>query len=151
MPQGRWCRPNSDKVRAIMNYRQMVIKNLVKIRRELTTRLDELAGEGHLDDHATVSLGDIAEWLDTLEADVRTPRNLGMPPPPPKTTEPTLTGGRTLAEVEKEYILWVYGQNNGNKPATAKTLGISLGVLYRKLNQFGVSLRKHTKKVTQVN
>ena len=40
----------------------------------------------------------------------------------------------TLHDLEMQYILRVLEQNNGNKPETAKQLGISLKTLYNKLN-----------------
>jgi len=49
-----------------------------------------------------------------------------------------LAGGlRTLAEVEREYILQVYQETNFNKTQTAKILGIGLTTLHRKLREYG--------------
>jgi DNA-binding NtrC family response regulator len=45
-------------------------------------------------------------------------------------------GGRTLADIEMEYILQVYAKNNSNKQATAAELGISLKTLYNKLHKY---------------
>ncbi len=45
-------------------------------------------------------------------------------------------GGRSLADVEMEYILQVYAKNNLNKQATATELGISLKTLYNKLHKY---------------
>lgn len=42
----------------------------------------------------------------------------------------------TLADIEQAYILQRLAQNQGNKPATAKELGISLKTLYNKLNRY---------------
>jgi DNA-binding NtrC family response regulator len=46
------------------------------------------------------------------------------------------TGGKSLADVEMEYILQVYAKNNMNKQATATELGISLKTLYNKLHKY---------------
>lgn len=43
--------------------------------------------------------------------------------------------GRTLREIEMEYVLRVLEKHGGNKPAAAGELGISLKTLYNKLNQ----------------
>jgi DNA-binding NtrC family response regulator len=48
---------------------------------------------------------------------------------------PSVGAGRTLADIEMEHILRTLEKNNGNKPTTAKELGISLKTLYNKLNQ----------------
>ncbi|HSQ55361.1 MAG TPA: sigma-54 dependent transcriptional regulator [Gemmata sp.] len=45
-------------------------------------------------------------------------------------------GGKSLADVEMEYILQVYAKNNMNKQATATELGISLKTLYNKLHKY---------------
>ena len=45
-------------------------------------------------------------------------------------------GGKSLADVEMEYILQVYAKNNLNKQATATELGISLKTLYNKLHKY---------------
>src|SRR5438128_912689 len=44
-------------------------------------------------------------------------------------------GTRTLREIEMEHVLRVLEKHNGNKPAAAAELGISLKTLYNKLNQ----------------
>lgn len=44
--------------------------------------------------------------------------------------------GKTLSDVEMEYILQVYAKNNQNKQATAAELGISLKTLYNKLHKY---------------
>jgi DNA-binding NtrC family response regulator len=44
--------------------------------------------------------------------------------------------GKTLADIEMEYILQVYAKNNSNKQATAAELGISLKTLYNKLHKY---------------
>ena len=46
------------------------------------------------------------------------------------------SGGKSLADVEMEYILQVYAKNNMNKQATATELGISLKTLYNKLHKY---------------
>jgi DNA-binding NtrC family response regulator len=45
------------------------------------------------------------------------------------------TEGRTLREVELEHVLCVLEKHDGNKPAAAAELGISLKTLYNKLSQ----------------
>lgn len=47
----------------------------------------------------------------------------------------------TLHELEMKYIVRVLEQNDGNKPETAKQLGISLKTLYNKLNSMQESQR----------
>lgn len=44
---------------------------------------------------------------------------------------------RTLAEVERDYILQVYQATSFNKTQTAKILGIGLTTLHRKLKEYG--------------
>ncbi len=46
--------------------------------------------------------------------------------------------GLTLADVEKQYILEVYGKQQGNKVRTARALGLGLNTLRRKLKGYGV-------------
>jgi DNA-binding NtrC family response regulator len=55
------------------------------------------------------------------------------PPPEPVPEQPR---GKTLEDVEMEYILQVYAKNNQNKQATAAELGISLKTLYNKLHKY---------------
>ncbi|MGL4421913.1 MAG: sigma 54-interacting transcriptional regulator, partial [Gemmataceae bacterium] len=45
-------------------------------------------------------------------------------------------GGKSLADVEMEYILTIYAKNGGNKQQTATELGISLKTLYNKLHKY---------------
>ncbi len=59
----------------------------------------------------------------------------GMPSAP----LPASTGGasgKSLADVEMEYILQVYAKNGMNKQATSVELGISLKTLYNKLHKY---------------
>jgi len=44
--------------------------------------------------------------------------------------------GKTLSDVEMDYILQIYAKNRGNKQATATELGISLKTLYNKLHRY---------------
>lgn len=63
----------------------------------------------------------------------------GLPPTVPfpmSSGSGTGTGGKSLADVEMEYILQVYAKNNMNKQATATELGISLKTLYNKLHKY---------------
>jgi DNA-binding NtrC family response regulator len=50
--------------------------------------------------------------------------------------------GRTLSEMEMDHILRVVEKHNGNKPAAAAELGISLKTLYNKLNKFSEEQRR---------
>jgi DNA-binding NtrC family response regulator len=54
-------------------------------------------------------------------------------PPSPK---PAPAAGRTLEELEREQILSVLRSLDGNKPAAAQALGISLRTLYNKLGAY---------------
>jgi DNA-binding NtrC family response regulator len=45
-------------------------------------------------------------------------------------------GTKTLHDIEMEHILRTLEKNGGNKPTTAKELGISLKTLYNKLNRW---------------
>jgi transcriptional regulator with PAS, ATPase and Fis domain len=56
-----------------------------------------------------------------------TPTILPMPP---------VGGPKTLHDIEMEHILRTLEKNGGNKPTTAKELGISLKTLYNKLNRW---------------
>jgi DNA-binding NtrC family response regulator len=47
----------------------------------------------------------------------------------------------TLHELEMKYIVRLLDQNEGNKPETAKQLGVSLKTLYNKLNSMQESQR----------
>ena len=49
---------------------------------------------------------------------------------------PMPSGTRTLHDIEMEHILKTLEKNGGNKPTTAKELGISLKTLYNKLNRW---------------
>ena len=46
---------------------------------------------------------------------------------------------RTLAEVEKDYILTVLEANGGNQALTAQQLGIGSATLYRRLKRYGLA------------
>ena len=46
-------------------------------------------------------------------------------------------GGRTLADVEREYILGVLRSVGGNKARAASELDIGTATLFRKLKQYG--------------
>ena len=52
------------------------------------------------------------------------------------TMPPSTAAGRTLHDIEMEHILRTLEKNGGNKPTTAKELGISLKTLYNKLNRW---------------
>jgi len=55
---------------------------------------------------------------------------------------PSVSGARSLREIEMEHILSVLEKHGGNKPAAAAELGISLKTLYNRLNQWQEE-RKH--------
>lgn len=63
-----------------------------------------------------------------------------QPAPQPAAYQPP-TGGKSLADVEMEYILQVYAKNNHNKQKTSDELGISLKTLYNKLHKYEEELR----------
>lgn len=84
-----------------------------------------------------------------LPHDVRTGRQAPAPSAPPATLRfPTMPAaqpqeaipdqprGKTLEDVEMDYILQVYAKNGQNKQATAAELGISLKTLYNKLHKY---------------
>jgi DNA-binding NtrC family response regulator len=48
-----------------------------------------------------------------------------------------VASGQELAEVERRYILSEYGRLGRNKSLVAKSLGIGLKTLYRKLESYG--------------
>jgi DNA-binding NtrC family response regulator len=93
-------------------------------------------------EHAYIISGGGVITPEHLPSDVRhsnaTP-TLSIAPEPtsaPTAPPPLATGGaRTLHEIEMEYVLRTVAKHNGNKPAAAKELGISLKTLYNKLNQ----------------
>jgi DNA-binding NtrC family response regulator len=60
------------------------------------------------------------------------PATISMPSATPRTAA---AGPRTLREIEMEHVLRVLEKHEGNKPAAATELGISLKTLYNKLNQ----------------
>jgi DNA-binding NtrC family response regulator len=72
-----------------------------------------------------VAAGDRVEPAD-LPEEVRAARPGGFAP----------TGGRSLAEVEREYILSVLRANGGHRRQTADQLEIGAATLYRKLKRY---------------
>jgi DNA-binding NtrC family response regulator len=46
--------------------------------------------------------------------------------------------GSSIRQVEKELIFATLAYTRGNKPAAARTLGISLKTLYNRLNSYAV-------------
>jgi DNA-binding NtrC family response regulator len=86
-----------------------------------------LAGGGpitaaHLPQHVRTRLA-----KPQAEAPAGTPMILPMGP---------ANGTKTLHDIEMEHILRTLEKNGGNKPTTAKELGISLKTLYNKLNRW---------------
>ncbi len=72
------------------------------------------------------------------------PASAGAVPAPPSVTSSAVPTGqaRTLSEMEMEHILRVVEKHQGNKPAAAAELGISLKTLYNKLNKFTEDQRR---------
>ncbi|MBI5666276.1 MAG: sigma-54-dependent Fis family transcriptional regulator [Nitrospirae bacterium] len=54
--------------------------------------------------------------------------------------QPYGKSSRNLFDIEKKAILEALDKSKGNKAETARTLGIGLRTLYRKLNQYGVDI-----------
>jgi DNA-binding NtrC family response regulator len=79
-----------------------------------------------------------------LPYDVRAPKPVVPLTPAPTVPFPAVSHappasggpGKTLSDVEMDYILQVYAKNNQNKQATAAELGISLKTLYNKLHRY---------------
>jgi DNA-binding NtrC family response regulator len=59
-----------------------------------------------------------------------------VPVPAPAILPMPPSGTKTLHDIEMEHILRTLEKNGGNKPTTAKELGISLKTLYNKLNRW---------------
>jgi two-component system response regulator AtoC len=53
-----------------------------------------------------------------------------------------LTTDKTLAELEKEYIIKVLKENNGNRARTARILGIERTTLYNKIKSYEIDVNK---------
>jgi DNA-binding NtrC family response regulator len=83
---------------------------------------------GHLPQHVRTRLAPR-----TMPAAVPMPATTAAPTILPMTV-PGST--RTLHDIEMEHILRTLEKNGGNKPTTAKELGISLKTLYNKLNRW---------------
>ena len=81
---------------------------------------------GHLPQHVRTRLARLATPGTTTTASAA-PSILPMNP---------VSGTRTLHDIEMEHILRTLDKNGGNKPTTAKELGISLKTLYNKLNRW---------------
>jgi len=72
------------------------------------------------------------------------PKNLGPPqaaadPKPPETDVPYYKAGKTLDEVEMDYILRTLRAANNDKKQAARMLGISVRTLYNRLAQTGAA------------
>ncbi len=69
------------------------------------------------------------------------PESLGMGTDEAAEAPPTddlATGGQTLAEVERAYILRVLAESDDNRTVAAQRLGIDRKTLYRKLERYGM-------------
>lgn len=53
-----------------------------------------------------------------------------------------LTTDKTMAELEKEYIIKVLKENNWNRTRTARILGIERVTLYNKIKSYGLNVKK---------
>ena len=73
-----------------------------------------------------------ADWLPVALRENQKPRPAASP-------EADFQTGLSLADMEKTYILKVYGQQDQNKSRTARRLGIGLNTLRRKLAAYGIS------------
>jgi DNA-binding NtrC family response regulator len=73
-----------------------------------------------------------ADWLPAALRENQKPRPAASP-------EADFQTGLSLADMEKTYILKVYGQQDQNKSRTARRLGIGLNTLRRKLAAYGIS------------
>jgi DNA-binding NtrC family response regulator len=73
-----------------------------------------------------------------LPYDVRSQRSSGPPATVPFVQPQAAASvpGKTLSDVEMDYILQVYAKNGQNKQQTAAELGISLKTLYNKLHKY---------------
>jgi DNA-binding NtrC family response regulator len=79
-------------------------------------------------EHAAILSGGSPIQPEHLPHQLRSPRRL-LPGSSPDSGPPT------LRDIEMEHILAVLEKHNGNKPAAARELGISLKTLYNKLHQ----------------
>lgn len=61
---------------------------------------------------------------------------------PAETAEPTGLSSTDLEELERETIMRVFEQTNGDKQLTGRMLGISRATLYRKLKRYNIGAEK---------
>jgi len=76
-----------------------------------------------------------AEWLTRNDVPVNIRAALAAPPAPPVTADDI----NSLAEAERQKILDVLKQNQGNRSRAAAALGISRRTMHRRLKEYGVA------------
>jgi DNA-binding NtrC family response regulator len=90
-------------------------------------------------EHASIISGGGPITPEHLPHQLRQPPAATLPLTAPSSAaapaSPATPSARTLREIEMEHVLRVLEKHNGNKPAAAAELGISLKTLYNKLNQ----------------
>ena len=86
----------------------------------------------HLPMEVRARLAAAPSYAPTIARQAEAPAVLSMP----TNFNPQANGMKTLADVEMEYILAIYAQNNFNKQSTSNELGISLKTLYNKLHKY---------------
>ena len=85
--------------------------------------------------HYAPPLAHMDDRPSTLPMPAYAPPSATVAFPPPQYVPP-VTGAKSLADVEMEYILQIYAKHAGNKQRTADELGISLKTLYNKLHKY---------------
>lgn len=76
---------------------------------------------------------------DTVEPEDLPPEITGGAIPPSQTGPIPLPGPRTLEEIERDAIRAALHQSGGNKTKAAKSLGIGLRTLHRKVKEYGIA------------
>jgi DNA-binding NtrC family response regulator len=116
------------------HYAQKMIKRLEGMHGEFTEGLERYDWKGNIRElknvleRAVILADGPVLTADLLPAEIRAGE---MSPCLP-------SGDILLANVEKNHILKVLAQVHGNKPETARLLGIGLTTLYRKLHEYGI-------------
>jgi two-component system response regulator HydG len=94
--------------------------------------------------------GNVRELENAMERAVilTTTNDVGIAALPERVTEqrieplvsPRSAPNPTLETIERAYIMWVLGNEGGNKSRTAEVLGIDPSTLYRKLGRYGLDI-----------
>jgi DNA-binding NtrC family response regulator len=94
--------------------------------------------------------GNVRELENAMERAVilTTTNDVGIAALPERVTEqrieplvsPRSVPNPTLETIERAYIMWVLGNEGGNKSRTAEVLGIDPSTLYRKLGRYGLDI-----------